>query len=397
MATVAPGLIRAGSQSPGKASSLDGGKGLSAAQLSHFRWITLSSSGPTPVQMTNVIWTDGRLVALDNLTNRNLGRLGAVFDPGTRRWTPMATAPGGMGAGDDAIAWTGSRLFVLGMFYSCPRWRGSSCATRIAGLYDPVTNSWSVTALPRQIAQRAFTSAAWDGHQVIVAGIWPGMPLTVDTYTPATGRWKVVTPRPPVVHQPKDVSLVAAGGRVLLWSDWISPTGETPHGVDVLALGASGSWTNVTGSWPQNRTVTPAMSAAGQILFPAVNSIPFWACSQCITQDKDFRHQPGYLVSPATLAAMPISGGPLADSDSALGWTGRAVIGVSIDSGLGHGYHGHPVPPGTTAIWDPAAGRWYHAQRLRAKSPYVDPDVIWDGTTFLAVTATGAVLEFARG
>lgn len=231
-----------------------------------------------------------------------------------------------------------------------------------------------------------------------MAGTWPGMPLTVATYTPATGRWKVITPRLPAEQQSQGLTVAAAGGRVLLWSEWESPTGETPHGVDVLALGPNGNWTNVTGSWPQTRTVTGA-SSAGQILFQQTSGLRFWQCGGCESGLKQMRYQPGYLVSPATLAATPISGGPLGESDSQLGWTGRAVIAVSIDNGLAHGYHGHPVLPGTTAIWDPATGRWYQAQRLRARSPYDDSaaHVVWDGATFLAVTASGAVLQFARG
>lgn len=77
---------------------------------------------------------------------------GAAFDVATGRWHRIARVTGNVGFTKAITAWTGRQLFVTnGVTASC---LGGGPATQClphAGLYDPATNRWQTTLLPKQM------------------------------------------------------------------------------------------------------------------------------------------------------------------------------------------------------------------------------------------------------
>lgn len=88
----------------------------------------------------------------------------------------------------------------------------------------------------------------------------------------------------------------------------------------MLRRGPSGSWANVTGSWPQAHTVDGPIFTGSKILL-APGQIWCGACSHPAPINEH-----GYIVDPRTLRLTPIPHGPLDDIGRQIIWTGKAEI-----------------------------------------------------------------------
>jgi len=272
-----------------------------------------------------------------------------------------------------------------------------------AGLYEPATNTWTSTKLPKPMYGLDLQAAVWTGRDVIIAGTscCPNVTLNgatpaaharlaVAAYNPVTNRWRMITPRLPARHPPRYVAMVATPGRLLLWSQWDVVTthkhGQSiSAGVDVLTLGRDGTWHVVTGDWPQNQNITaPVFTGNAILLSPAT----IWCGQLCRSPAGSY---PGYFVNAATLARRTIPLGPLGQVTPAFVWTGRAIIAVNINAVLsGLGTH---VRPDDMALYDPAANRWTKLA-VPPGRPSMAATPIWAGRQLLLLTASGRLLSF---
>ncbi len=313
---------------------------------------------------------------------------------------------GNVGFQNAVSVWTGRQLFVTdGYFVRCPAPLGgggtnAGCLPH-AGLYDPATNRWSLTELPKQMWGLDLMAAVWTGRDVILAGAQPHPGrlehpgrLGVAAYDPATGHWQMITPRLPARHPARYLSMAATTDRVILWSLWdrvkTSKHAASDYaGVDVLALGSDGTWRDVTDHWPQEQNVTSPVFTGSAIL---VSPGQVWCGTRCI---QPHTWNPGYFADPATLARTIIPAGPLGQANPAFTWTGRAIIAVDLDASIGgHGSQG-PIRPDDMALRDPATGHW---QRLPAPPGYpkLAATPIWAGNELLELTGNGKLLSFHR-
>jgi len=186
------------------------------------------------------------VIELGGLRNGGPTSDGAVFDLKTRRWHKIAAVPDDVGLDQAVTAWTGHELLVTnGQHVTCAPLAPTLKCVAHAGLYDPVTNRWSVTSLPGPMYGLALVAVVWTGRVVVLAALDARHGrLAVSAYGPATGRWKVITPRLPAGHRPALIQLVATYDRVLMWSQRVGktePDGLTDVGIDVLALPTPGS------------------------------------------------------------------------------------------------------------------------------------------------------------
>jgi hypothetical protein len=221
-----------------------------------------------------------------------------------------------------------------------------------------------------------------------VAGV-EGSRVEAASYDPATGKWRRQDPPLPAAHPALGIALVAAAGRVIIWSLWgrtqrTGPNSFTGYsGVDVLAL-AGGRWRDVTGGWPQHQTVPPPLFTGSQILVPP-GQIWCGACSH------PFGGLPGLLADPGTLAITRLPRGPLDDTGPVMVWTGAAALAINPGAEIG-GPLGN-VRPGDMAAWDPASGAWRHLPS--APGPLQDDAApAWTGRELFAITPDGTLLSF---
>jgi hypothetical protein len=313
----------------------------------------------------------------------------AAYDPATRRWRRLASAPAAVMPAGAAAVWTGRQVFVFGR----PALPGER-DTKVAGLYDPATNRWTVTARAPIGDFANQPTAVWTGTRVILAGMGNSrtQALEIAGYNPATNTWSRLAPPTGAAHPTMGIAIVATNDSVLLWSLWgrgqrIGPRTYTEHsGVDVFRLLSAGGWTNVTGSWPQNHTVDAPIFTGSTILV-APGQIWCGACSH----PAPFNER-GYLVDPASLHITPIPHGPFDDVGPQIIWTGAAEI--SFNTGgtiLGPRIS---VRPGDIAIWSPATFKW--ARGPRAPKQIGDAPAVWSPNKLFVLADDGTLLAYGR-
>lgn len=365
--------------------------GPSAANIARYHWSTLPPS-PLGARSNPIVVMAGR--ELIELSHNRIGgtTFGAAFDSVSGRWHKIAPLPANAGFDDAATAWTGRQLFVIGLTASCFHIRPFPNCLQRAGLYAPPTNRWTTTLLPRAMDTLFRLAAVWNGHDIVLAAADSSHGrLGVASYDPATGRWQMITPVLPAGHPARFVAMVATSDPVILWSLWAREK-FTQHGriltpgVDVLALARNGTWRNVTGGWPQKRTVTSPVLTGQAILVSPGQLFCGVACSPQFT----ILH--GYFADPATLRRTLIPLGPLGPTDPAFVWTGRSIIAINPGAIIGGP---HPIRPDDMALYNPISNGW---TRLPAPSGHPSLAIIpvWTGTELLALTNSGRLLAFRR-
>jgi hypothetical protein len=396
------------------------GAAVSAGAAAGFRWSTRASSPLGARTDPLVVWAGRQLLEIGGLVanGSQATSAGAAFDPATGRWHRIAPFPGNAGVNPDgsfglsldpASAWTGTYLAVAnGLVKSCPKAASaatprqahtsaaaSSCWTGVA-LYDQKTNRWTELTLPKQLDGLEVSAVTWTGREVVVGavdgaafGTSKGR-LALAEYSPATRRWQVITPAVPGGHPARYLDLAFAGGRLLLWSQWdrivTSKNGFADYaGVDVLAMNARGAWRNVTGSWPQEQTLsTPVLTGDGLLFAPS----QVWCGLGCIPP---FSSYPGYFANPVTLARKTIPEGPLSRQSPAYVWAGGAIMALDQNSdGPGS------VRPGDMELYQPAAARWTALPAVPGHPSSLSVAPVWTGTELLALTNSGRLFALGR-
>jgi hypothetical protein len=146
---------------------------------------------PKPAQTMEggymAVWT-GR-----ELLGGGLG-LDAAYDPATNRWRPLSTWRGNR---NGVVVWTGRQVLT---------WGGGCCDDYGAGgsAYTPETDSWA--PLPRAPLAGRYTTGAWTGRELIVAGgtgrsekanvVEYQAFADAAAYNPSTRSWRRLPPMP---------------------------------------------------------------------------------------------------------------------------------------------------------------------------------------------------------
>jgi RNA polymerase sigma-70 factor (sigma-E family) len=355
--------------------------GPTAGQLARYHWAWLPPS-PLGARTDPLLkWTGRYLIELGGWKDRHLTEDGAVYDAESQRWRRIPTVTSNVGFSNAVAAWTGRQLFVAnGQFASCLGGAPDAPCLPHAGLYDPAANRWKFMLLPRPLDGLTLEGAAWTGRDIVLAGVGTHARFRVAAYAPATGHWRMITPKLPAGRTPAFVTMLGTPGRVLLWDFWnratTSSTGSVVNGrVTVLALARSGRWTDVTGRWPQAETVVTPVYAGGHIFYWS----SIW-CGPCGPPAFSQEH----LVTSATLTPVMVKPSPLRPADGWV-WTGASLLAG------GNGPGGRPA----MAAYDPGARRWH----LVPQSPgrlFSDSLLTWADRQLLALTSAGALWTFRR-
>lgn len=139
---------------------------------------------------------------------------GAVFNPLTGQWQPMAPAPASFAARDNAAGvWTGEQLVVWGGYGRSAEC--TPCFYASGAAYDPAADSWApVPAAP--LSGRGAHRAVWTSRDMLV---WGGFDSAVQAdgalYNPVDGTWTRMSPGPLAGRQHQ--AMVWTGSQLLIW------------------------------------------------------------------------------------------------------------------------------------------------------------------------------------
>ncbi|MCC6528320.1 MAG: hypothetical protein IT373_37090 [Polyangiaceae bacterium] len=121
------------------------------------------------------VWTGTELLVWGGASGETVDADGARYAPDADAWTPMASAGAPSARQRHVAVWTGSRMLV---------WGGSSAAgvpfapLADGALYDPATDAWTPMATEGAPEARAGALAAWTGDRMVVwGGVGTGEPL----------------------------------------------------------------------------------------------------------------------------------------------------------------------------------------------------------------------------
>lgn len=178
------------------------------------------TAAPSPRGHAGMAWAGDRLVVFGGDGGGGAEATGAQYDPATRLWTPLPTAGAPSARESPAMVWTGDRLVVWG---GCED--DDSAPTRCTNtgaLYDPATETWSPMATA-PIGGRGRFAVVWTGREMVVwggASFGPSWTYYDDgaRYDPATDTWA----RLPSSGAParRDVLGVWTGVEVIPWGGW---------------------------------------------------------------------------------------------------------------------------------------------------------------------------------
>lgn len=366
-----------------------GPSGPATAELSRFRWSALPPSPLGRRSQPILTWAGNELIELAGPNGPadapgGWNDAAAAFAPATGAWRRIAPVPDTMRLPGAFGVWTGRQLFVTNG--SNPAGATAAIGTS-AALYDPATNRWTTTPLPQQLGGSSQLAATWTGKVIVVAGAQSGQ-INAAALNPVTRQWTMLlSPVLPARHPAQFISIVASSDRVIVWSLWYRATPSPGYGVDVLALGSDGAWSDVTHGWPQDQDV-PAPVYTGSAILVSPGQIWCGACSHPGIFNS------GSIADPATLKRTGIAPGPLGEAGPAFIWTGRGIIAVNLYSDI-TGPGTRRIRPGDMASYDLATGRW---RVLPAPPGYPPPAAapVWAGTQLLELTNAGRLLAFHR-
>jgi hypothetical protein len=137
----------------------------------------------------------GKVYVLGGATLSGTSASGAVYDPDTDTWSPIAEAP--MARMSAAVGFINGKLYVAG------GWDANGDPVQEVDIYDPATDSWNIGA-PSPIAQGGGVAhAVLNGKLYLVGGCSNGACsstlTTVQVYNPLADKWSVAADYPVAV------------------------------------------------------------------------------------------------------------------------------------------------------------------------------------------------------
>jgi hypothetical protein len=362
-----------------------------ARALARGRWSVLTNSPLGARGGATVVWTGRELLELGGVSGgRDRGRDSfgaAAYDVTSGRWRKRAQVPRSILPAYAASVWTGHQVFMFGR----PT-RANEPDQGRAGLYDPVSNRWTVSSKAPIGPFANQPAAVWTGQRVILAGIaqFGQHRLRVAAYDPASNAWTRLAPPVNRKHPPVAAAIVATSRGVLLWSLWsrtqrISRNTSTVYsGVDVFRLRRGAMvWRDVTGAWPRDQSVSQPIFTGTKVLI-APSGI--W-CGICHGPAPHNEH--GYLVDPRTLRLTRLPHGPLDDANPQYLWTGASIAALDFGTEIGGSEN---VRPGDIAFWNPRTRRWTRGPG--APKTFSDMPAVWAKSQLLVLSQRGSLLAY---
>ncbi|MEZ0311398.1 MAG: Ig-like domain-containing protein [Myxococcota bacterium] len=312
---------------------------------------TSTTNAPSARTSPVCAWTGDRMIVWSGVNPSNVPlNTGAMYDPVTNAWTPIASSTSSVGTTyRESAAWTGTTMITK------------------AGIYDPAVNTW--TALPTPPRTRTAATMIWTGSRVIVwGGCWDqGVGgCSVDSrgewFDPKTSTWGVINtglPGTSMEHTAvwTGVEMIAVGG---------GSSGAGNGGIRYVAS---------NGALSETRSGTTGPYRAASLVWTGSTAIAYGGIDPVFSTSSTSR------VVTTTPAAREwtqssASGAPSARNGHSATWTGSRMVVFGGSSGTTY--------LGTGGRYDPAgAGTWQATSTLDAPSGRREHTAVWDGTYVL--------------
>jgi uncharacterized protein (TIGR03437 family) len=225
----------------------------------------LLPSGYDPGSMARAVLPDGRLLLEGGEVNNgvlNFTNLGAVYDPVTNVWTPVAPPPGWSGIGGAPSVVLPDGTFMMG--------RADMSGSKEQALFDAKTLSWKVTGIGKADANFEEGWTLLPGGGVMTIDTNPaGNPTIAERYSPLTGAWTSEGSTTVWLSDSDEMGpqVVRADGSVIVF-------GALSTGVDHTAIRSpSGTWSQgpdlpiINGQTYTMNDAPAALLPSGNVLF----------------------------------------------------------------------------------------------------------------------------------
>jgi N-acetylneuraminic acid mutarotase len=191
-------------------------------------------------------WTGSEMIIWGGFSS-GVSRPGGIYDPATDSWRAVTTVGAPYGRENATSVWIGTKAIFWGGEPD-----GDPFLPGTGGLYDPATDSWSLTTTVNAPINRYGHTAVWTGSEMIVFG-GIGTDTVAKRYRPATNTWINAT----TVNAPgarDHHAAVWTGTEMIIWggfiNDGITPTGGRYNPVADLWTPTNFVDSPVTRMWP---------------------------------------------------------------------------------------------------------------------------------------------------
>ncbi len=217
---------------------------------------TTTIDAPAGRKDHTAVWTGSEMIVWGGTGSSNFNT-GGLYDPVANSWSPTDTASINLPSARQlhTAVWTGSKMIVWGGF------NGSGTSLNNGGLYDPVDNSWSATAITGNTpAARVSHTAVWTGSKMIV---WGGYIYNTSSYfndgglyDPVGNSWSATTTTDAPSARYGNTT-VWTGSKMIVWG------GYNPNTYTFLNNG--GLYDPVANSWSPTDTASINLPSARQM------------------------------------------------------------------------------------------------------------------------------------
>ena len=296
---------------------------------------------------------------------------GGRYNPATDTWAPLST---GAGVPDRRSAhtavWTGTEMIVWGGHYYDPLINNYR-VLNTGGRYDPLSDSWTATALGANLPQaRSAHTAVWTGSEMVVWGGGAGL-LALNSggrYNPATNAWAPTSTGANVPSPRAGHFAFWTGSEMLIWGGGSNTGGRYNPSTD--------GWTPT----PTGAGVPPVCNASAAV----------WTGADMIVFGGDCGTNQGARYNVAANSWSSISTGagvPAPRSNASAVWTGSKMI-------IWGGYNGGPVSSG--AAYDPSTDSWAAIASLLPPATGWQTTV-WTGSEMIVWGGRNTISEVSSG
>jgi len=349
-------------------------------------------------------------------TDSSLACNEAGVAPG-EHWQALASPGVSLGALGAAVVWTGTALLV---------WGGDSPTglTAVGARYDPGCDRWTPMSTAGAPAARDLRTAVWTGTEMIIAGGYAPAGIDVDggRYDPVADAWAPIASDPALANCPSERGFWS-GADVLLWcfdrvlrwnaatDVWTASPDSSSGGPSARGLGGS-AWTGTELLVWGGGLATPSdyyiLATDGGRYDPAADAwapiatagaplprrlpVALWTGTEMLVWggDGDNLTMPAPTdagrYDPATDSWLPlgVSGAPAWRPELSAAWSGSDLIV------WGGGQAGDAFATG--ARWDATLDSWSPVTDTDAPSARFGHSAVWTGTRMLLWGGTDGVI-----